>query len=96
MHTPETLAAKSDDEMRETLAELASEFYGHDRWKTQLGRDTGYSGEAVKNWHRTGSRPPALVLMWLETQLSHRQAVGILQQMNAAHAAARAFGTPEG
>ena len=84
MHTPEAITGLSDEQARNLLADLARNHYGHDRWKTQLGADTGYTREAVMNWHREGNRPPALVIMWLEVTLRHNAMQAGLTAFNAA------------
>jgi len=95
MYTPENIAEMTDEDAQKALGSLAAMIYSTDRWKTQLGRDIGYTKEAVNNWHRAGNRPPALVIIWLETTLRLQAAETTLGNMAAALSALSAYKKPQ-
>lgn len=77
MQTPETLNQLGDDELRVILDGLAQEYFKTHRWKTMLSEASGYSYPAVKSWSRD-TRPPVIVIMWLESELRRGAYEGML------------------
>lgn len=84
IYTPSDLADMTTEQRRETLDQQAQAFYGNDRWKASLSRDTGISHDAVKNWYNGRSEPPIWPVLMLQAWLEIREQASILDRVKHA------------
>ena len=66
MKTAHEFEAMPLDEALELFNDLAFQYYGHDRWKTQMADEIGMTRAGVNNWFRDGQRPSPLAFLWLQ------------------------------
>lgn len=72
------------EQRRAAMDEQAQEFYGNDRWKAELARDTGISRQGVNNWYNGRSEPPVWPILILQAWLENRQMASTLDRVKEA------------
>lgn len=81
MHTPETLVELSNEEVRDYLDALATEFYGTSRYKSDLARDADLTVSGVMNWFRKDGRPSPIMIFWMQDRLELRKLRGSMRSV---------------
>lgn len=83
MHNSQTIADLTDEELREELRKLATEYFGTDRFKTMLADEIGLTRNTVNVWFMDG-RPQTIALLYLQSRLEQQRLQGICNQIGAA------------
>lgn len=70
--TPQMYTQMTPEAAQDALSAIATDLYGHSRWKTDLAALLDVTREGVQGWFRAGKKPPYWTFLAIGGMLKNR------------------------